>query len=308
MKRLLAFLSLLFVSCHPVMAQSNKCSVNTPQVFNMLFITDSHGGFYEPHAEEGMVVWENRFGILISKVLNAQAEMEGVSFRFGSDVYAVPASDSSRLIYPFAVVPERLKTEKIDMVFFVASPDSFNGDFGLWRIWYYNPIVDGIPTFRPDNEYLLKPIKERMTGDAKKFFERCEKIGIARYNGVGVQFDHIDLILKDHEASVLLMHLIGEPLKKAREALAPNTKLVVMFLPKANSDSADNQRPFWMAVSVYAGVSFLDLAPQYNAYRNIFKGARFSECSGLDHLTLSGHQHTTYWLADALKKSGLIPW
>jgi len=214
------------------------------------------------------------------------------------------------LLWPYYRVPEIVKRYDIDLVLYVAVPQSHPS----YEAYYKRPIgPEGLPTNDLDPEFNLTPFAERSLDPlAERFLEKLKKAGMIQ---VPVQeplnFPEFQTVLEKPSLREDLVALMGRPMgllnKKLQGMTSSSGKPVglrILFTPLTRRDIPSFQ-DFWTQLARTQAIPFSDLTAPIAGLRPAY-----------DPLTEGGHGHfytqAHYFLSEIffheLVQEGLIPW
>ncbi len=275
-----------------------------PKTYRILVTGDSKA-YSAPDLGEGTT--HSRMVLTYTKqlefMLNTQAALDGVDTHF--EVLNMGRGGSSICSYLYDDAPILIDKYDIDMVLGAAHMSSFMDYFA-------NPMRPlGIPSRGIFPEYLLQPAASRIPPGAPEIlYQRAKAKGLLQD---GLPMNVFGSYLGDEAARKALMEMDGKSLKlfneklqtmKTKEGTTP--KFLAFFAPTRFFDNNDLVESYWKDVCSQNGISFLDLAPAYNALKTSFYPNNEDCCSR--HYLSYGNTLVAYLLTQYMIDQKWIPY
>lgn len=279
-----------------------------PNTVRILVVGDSrtrdggHGYGQPPGLDEPVLKWGrmNTFPKKLELQLAMDAALDDEQVHY--EVLTVNSVVSYRLIvWPYYLVPEIVKTYAVDVVLFLLPSDlSVRGYFDT-------PLTDqGIPSARPDPEYLVKPDVEKLTDPAlKRLFDACRAKQLATVDAnERIQFSHLDRLMPHPEIRTELAELIGRPFRLLDGALGagpgPKPTLYLVYAPFTEVEPVDPFQTLLADIATRDGLKVIDLSNAMVALRTTLYG--YTELVGNYHLRPGGHEVVAHILAGEVRR------
>jgi hypothetical protein len=203
----------------------------------------------------------------------------------------------------------------VDMVILFVTPYQEEG-FGYY---YIMPITsEGIPSNKPDAEFLLKPLAERIpAGAPADLFERAKKKGKATVtNSNQISFDNGTfqtlLLCRDEGMRNDLLEMMGKPLRlasgkigKLKTSGGQAVQFMVCFTPNDGADPLSLYESFWTDLCSQNKLPLLNLSKPFTDLKISFFPTMESCCH--QHFTAYGNSLIAYLLSYYLPEQHWIP-
>jgi hypothetical protein len=253
----------------------------------------------------------NTFPKQLEIFLNTEAALDDISEHFEVLTLAHPGLK----IQFFAPdeVPVLVKKYDIDLVLGMVSPSLEDG----YLDYYTKPLTpEGIPAHDGDNEYLLKPWRQRVPGGApKRLLEEAIKLKlINEISPTELQFSLFqDLLLSgDNEIRDDLVEMLGKPFKVLNQRIGSlktssgtTPKLALFFVPAPDCESYSKYESFWSDICGRYGLTFLNLTKPYQDLEYSYFPTTEACCHF--HYTAYGNELIATILRHELINQGWIP-
>jgi len=283
-----------------------------PGTFRILLVGDSHT-FHQYPDDVKKRGWNafNRFAILpkrAEETLNTLAALQDVPWHYEVLHYGEVSGNHLNL-WPYYVVPRLAKKFDVDLVVIMYSPD-----FDLGPFYDYPYSAEGIPVEKQDNEFLLKPVEQRIQGGLpRELFDYCKAHELVKVINHQAQFAPFDRISGDPQAAEKLIQLTARPLKLLDEKLngmktstgAPVRLEMVRFPLGRFPGPYEGDQAYWGKYMKEINAPLLDLTAAMSILR--FSYYPLSQVGGYDHFNADGHLLMGFLLAEELIREKLIP-
>lgn len=272
-------------------------------VFRVLLAGDSHV-FHPTFREIPQGFYDRSLTIArrLELLLNTHAALDGT--RRGYEVLTkAHVAWVPLLTWPAQELPSLARKWNVDLVVLMVPPGSNALDGYL-----NNPVdADGLPSPKPDPEYLLLPPEKKLAqSPAARLFAVASARGHTATSKAG--FLHVELTLDEllaiPEARTELLELYGRPLGLLRERLAP-ARLVVCLFSSGDRIAIARERDFYAEIARRRGVELLDVVPEMTALRASYHP--IAERGDSDHFTAGGMALFAGVLEHGLAARGFLP-
>jgi len=243
----------------------------------------------------------NTFSKRLEFLLNTEAALQNAKIHF--EVLNLTRRGGAISTYAYYEVPDVVKKYDVDFVLGLAGA-------GGYIDYYMNPMTaEGIPSKSLDNEYILKPLSDRVPpGVASDLYERCKKLKIPVSEkqitpGEGWSlFCNGDARIQNDlkEMAGRRLQLLHEKLNSMKTSTGVCPQLVIFYIPFVSYPN-DCCTSFWSDVCVRYHLNFLDLTESYNALKISYYP------TNVIHYTAYGNELVAVLLNHFLIENKLIP-
>ena len=293
------------------LAELQYPSVKPPHTYRILVVGRSYVYFvYNRAAKSFSQNHAENLSKRLELFLNLSASMDEQPLRY-EVLSCGKIMDQSICLWAREVVPPLVKKYDIDLVLVCMDPG------GTSVLDYYQRPYgpDGLPVYKFDDEYVLKPFAQRIQpGLPQKLYELCQKYKVVEPvpdSKLKMNFHGFGELVQQPEIRDCLVEMVGKPLDELHQRLKAinlstggNPKLELAYLPGVEvwSDSCCHD-DFWQELAKKWGLDLMDLSSAFDAQR-----MALFPFDGENHLDTNGLIWMGDVLAHELTRQQVIPW